>query len=376
MLDLEFSPEQEMLRDSLRSLLADACPLQTVRALEDDPVGFAPELWAQLGKLDLIGLLLPEAHGGSGMSLVEGVVLYEELGRSLAPTPHFVSAVLGGGVLAAAGSDEQQAALLPGIVSGETILSVAWLEPGGGFGARGVAMRAVPDGAGAYRLSGTKRHVAFAGAASHLVVLARTGDDPEAVDLFLVPTTAAGVASTQKMSIGSDTQFDVTFTDVAVTDADRIGAASSGWRTWNGAMHDGIILLAAQAMGGARQALDITVQYAKDRQQFDKPLGAFQALAHYLADAQTTVDGGATLVHEAAWARAAGRSVDKLAPMAKLFACQTYRDVTAMAQQVFGGIGFTLEFDIQLYFRRAKQLQISWWDTRYLEELVAAAVLD
>ena len=140
-------------------------------------------------------------------------------------------------------------------------------------------------------------------------------------------------------------------------------------------MHDGIILLAAQAMGGAHQALDITVQYAKDRQQFDKPLGAFQALAHYLADAQTTVDGASTLVHEAAWARSVGRPVDKLAPMAKLFACQTYRDVTAMAQQVFGGIGFTLEFDIQLYFRRAKQLQISWWDTRYLEELVAASVL-
>ena len=117
------------------------------------------------------------------------------------------------------------------------------------------------------------------------------------------------------------------------------------------------------------------MQYAKDRHQFDKPLGAFQALAHYLADAQTTVDGGATLVHEAAWARSVGRSVEKLAPMAKLFACQTYRDVTAMAQQVFGGIGFTLEFDIQLYFRRAKQLQISWWDSRYLEELVAAAVL-
>ena len=118
------------------------------------------------------------------------------------------------------------------------------------------------------------------------------------------------------------------------------------------------------------------MQYAKDRQQFDKPLGAFQALAHYLADAVTAVDGADTLVHEAAWARAEGRPVDKLAPMAKLFACQTYRDVTAMAQQVFGGIGFTVEFDIQLYFRRAKQLQISWWDTRYLEELVAAAVLD
>ena len=152
--------------------------------------------------------------------------------------------------------------------------------------------------------------------------------------------------------------------------------AGSGWATWHEVLADGIVLLAAQAVGGARYALDITVQYAKDRQQFDKPLGAFQAIAHYLADAATAVDGGEPLVHEAAWAGAEGRPVDRLAPMAKLFACQTFRDVTAMAQQIFGGVGFTLEFDIQLYFRRAKQLQLNWWDTGALEDLVAAAVLD
>jgi alkylation response protein AidB-like acyl-CoA dehydrogenase len=145
---------------------------------------------------------------------------------------------------------------------------------------------------------------------------------------------------------------------------------------WDEVMHDGIILLAAQAAGGARYALEITVQYAKDRQQFDKPLGAFQAIAHYLSDAVTTVDGAETLVYEAAWARDTGKSIARLAPMAKLFACQTFRDVTAMAQQVFGGVGFTVEYDIQLYFRRAKQLQISWWNDRYLEELIAADVLD
>jgi alkylation response protein AidB-like acyl-CoA dehydrogenase len=141
-------------------------------------------------------------------------------------------------------------------------------------------------------------------------------------------------------------------------------------------MLDGIIMLAAQAIGGARYALDITVQYAKDREQFDKPLGAFQAIAHYLADAVTAVDGAETLVYEAAWARADGRSIAQLAPMAQLFACKTFRDVTAMAQQVFGGVGFTLEYDIQLFFRRAKQLQISWWDDRALEELIAATLLD
>ena len=154
------------------------------------------------------------------------------------------------------------------------------------------------------------------------------------------------------------------------------GPPGTGWGTWDAVMHDGCILLGAQAMGGARQALDITVQYAKDREQFDKPLGAFQAIAHDLADAVTAVDGATRWSTRRPGRGAEGRPVETLAPMAKLFACRTYRDVTAMAQQVFGGIGFTVEFDIQLYFRRAKQLQLSWWDTRYLEELVASAVLD
>ena len=376
MLDLEFSAEQEMLRDTVRGVCATYCPMEVVRALEDDAVGYSPELWKQLGELDLVGLLLPEEHGGAGMSLLEGVVLYEELGRSLAPVPHLVSAVLCGQALALAGSPEQRARWLPVIASGEAVATPAWLEPESGFGPAGVQTRAVPDGDG-WRLHGTKRHVAFAAAASVLVVLARGGEGHADVDLFLVDPSAPGVRLTQQFSVASDTQYEVVLDDVLVGADARIGAPGSGWGTWDAVMHDAIVLLAAQAMGGARRALDITVQYAKDRRQFDKPLGAFQAIAHYLADAVTAVDGGSSLVHEAAWARATGRpEARRLAAMAKLFACQTYRDLTAMAQQVFGGIGFTVEFDIQLYFRRAKALQLSWWDTRYLEELVAAAVLD
>jgi alkylation response protein AidB-like acyl-CoA dehydrogenase len=323
----------------------------------------------------LIGLQLPEEYGGSALSALESVVVYEEFGRSLAPSPHFVSSILSGGALARAGSEEQKQEWLPRVVSGEAILTPAWLEPENGFGPKGVQVRAVPDGDG-FLLSGTKRHVAFAKAATALVVLARTGDGAAEVDLFLVDPTASGVTLTQQMTIASDSQYRVDLDGVRVTPADRIGAAGTGWATWDNVMHDGIILAAAQAVGGAQYAMEITVQYAKDRQQFDKPLGAFQALAHYLADGATSVDGAEVLVHEAAWARSEGRSVAKLAPMAKLYACQTFRDVTAVAQQIFGGIGFTVEFDIQLYFRRAKQLQISWWDTRYLEELVAASVLD
>jgi len=375
MLDLTFSPEQEMLRETVRGVVATTSPLSVVRELEDDPTGYSPELWKQLAHLDLIGLQLPEEYGGSGMTTLETVVLYEEFGRAIAPSPHFVSSVLSGGALARSGSADQKQAWLPAIVSGEAILTPAWLEPENSSGPKGVQLRAVPDGDG-WTLTGTKRHVAFASSASRLVVLARTGDGVDDIDLFLVDPAADGVTLTQQLTIASDAQYQVELSGVRVTGDDRIGDAGTGWVTWSAVMHEAIILAAAQAVGGAQYALDITVQYAKDRQQFDKPLGAFQALAHYLADAATNVDGAQVLVHEAAWARSEGRPVAKLAPMAKLYACQTFRDVTATAQQIFGGIGFTVEFDIQLYFRRAKQLQMSWWEPRVLEELVAAQVLD
>jgi alkylation response protein AidB-like acyl-CoA dehydrogenase len=376
MLDLDFSPEQEMLRQTTRDVLARHCPLDVVRDMEDNPTGYPLSLWTQLGELDLIGLLLPSEHGGSGMSLVEGVALYQEFGRALAPIPHFVSAVLSGGALAAAGSEALQAQWLGGLASGESIFTPAWLEPENGYSPGGVEVRAEADGPDGFRLSGVKRHVAFAAAADRLVVLARTGDDAEAIDLFLVDPTAVGVSLRQQFTIASDTQYEVTFENVALSADDRIGAAGTGWATWQDVLEPALVLLAAQAVGGARYALEITNQYAKDRQQFDKPLGAFQALAHNLADAVTNLDGAEQLVHEAAWAGASGRPLTSLAPMAKLFACRTFRDITAMAQQIFGGIGFTLDFDIQLYFRRAKQQQMMWSNDRALEDAVAAALLD
>jgi alkylation response protein AidB-like acyl-CoA dehydrogenase len=374
-LDLEFDQEQELLRQTVREVLAKHCGLDVVRAVEDDPVGYPEALWSQLSELDLIGLLLPEEFGGSGMTLVEGVALYEELGRALAPTPHFVSAVMSGGVLAAAGSQAQKEQWLRPVASGTVVLTPAWLEPENGFTPRGVELEATPTDGG-FRLSGVKRHVLFAAAAERIVVLARTGDEDEAIDLFLVDPKAAGVTLRQQFSLASDTQYEVTFADVAVGEEDRIGPAGSGWGTWQDVLQDGLVLLAAQAVGGARYALEITTQYAKDRKQFDKPLGAFQALAHYLADAVTNLDGAEQLVHEAAWAGANGRPLTSLAPMAKLFACSTFRDITAMAQQIFGGIGFTLEFDIQLYFRRAKVQQLMWSDDSVLQDAVADALLD
>ncbi len=374
-MDLDFSEEQDMLRDLVRGVCGSYSSLEAVREVEDDSTGYPPELWAQLAALDLTGLMIPEAYGGSGMTALEGAVVYEELGRALAPSPLFVSTVLAAGVLLRAGTDEQKQAWLTRLAKGEAIATTAWLEPKGGFGPKGVAARATADGDG-FVLDGTKWHVPFASAADVVVVLARTGDGTSDVDLFLVDPSADGVTLTQQFTMASDCQYQVELSGVRVDGAARIGGAGTGWAMWDAVLREGLVFLAAQAIGGARYALDITVQYAKDREQFDKPLGAFQAISHYLADAATAVNGGRILVYEAAWALANGHSIASLAPMAKLFACQTFRDTTAMAQQVFGGVGFTLEYDIQLYFRRAKALQISWLDDAALGELVAQQVLD
>ncbi len=375
MLNLDFTPEQDMLREAVRGLCGRLSPLERVRELEDDPDGIARELWDQLGELGLCGLMVPESLGGSEMSLIDGVVVYEELGRALAPVPHFVSCVLSAAAIVASGNGSA-AELLAEIAAGAAIVTPAWLEPESGFGPKGVSLTTAEAGTdGGFKLDGVKLHVAFAAAADHLLVLARTGPAPAEVDLFLVPAGADGVAMEQCLSIASDTQYVVNFDEVELPAESRLGAAGTGWRIWERAMAPGAILAAAQAVGGAEHALEITAEYARNRRQFGKALAEFQAISHYLADARTNLDGARILVHQAAWAHSTGRDTNRLAPMAKLYACRVFRDITAMAQQVFGGVGFTVDYDIQLYFRRAKQLQLSWWDTATCEDKIANAIL-
>jgi len=374
--DLAFTEEQDMLRDAVRGLCADAA--DSVRALEDDPKGYDEAFWQGLAAMGLTGLMTPEILGGSGMGLLDAVVVYEELGRSLVPSPHLASSVVAGGVLATAGSDAQQADWLPAMAAGEAVLSVAWLEPNNSSGPSGVQMAAVPDGDG-FVLSGPKRHVPYASSADRLVVLARTGaaeGGAEAVDLFLVDPTGEGVTLTLQPTVAGDTQYRVDLDRVRVEATDRIGPAGTGWATWSTVMADAIVLVAAQAVGAAEATHALTTEYAKERHQFDKPIGAFQSISHYLADGITAIDGARVLVHRAAWSRDEGRDVSMLAPMAKLFATQTCRDVTGVAIQVHGGMGFTVECDAQLYFRRAKSWQLNWFDDDHLEELIAASVLD
>ena len=348
-MDLAFTEEQDLLRGTIREVLQKYSSPEIVRELEDTDPGYRTDLWEELGRQGLLGLTIPEPDGGPGMTQLEQVILYEEFGRALTPSPHLVSCVLGAR-LAPRG-------WLPRVASGEEIVSVAWLEPERGEGPDGVTLES-RGGA----LSGEKTRVPFASAATKLLVLARDG-------LFAVDPAAT--ERTQLKVMGSDAEFLVRFDGAP---AERV--AEEAWPAFEDAMLDALIALAAFAVGGAERAHEMAVEYAKERVQFGRAIGGFQGIAHPLAETATEIQGAKVLVYEAAWARENGRQARTLAAMAKLYACDVFKRTTKVGQQVFGGIGFIRDLDMQLYFRRAKQLEISWWGPRVLEEIVAAAELD
>jgi alkylation response protein AidB-like acyl-CoA dehydrogenase len=281
--------------------------------------------------------------------------------------------VVSAGVLSRGGSAEQQSEWLPKVAAGEAIITPAWLEPDNSSGPTGVQMTATASGDG-FVLDGVKRHVFFAESAAALLVLARTD---AGIDLFLVDPKADGLTLTQQKSVAYDTQYRADFSGVQVGAADRVAIeAGAGWTTWHLALMDAAILAGAYAVGGSRRVHEISAEYAKERVQFDKPLAAFQSINHYLADGITEIDGAATLVYQAAWARDAQHTIERLAPMAKMFSTEVFRKVSSTAIQIHGGMGFTVECDAQLYFRRAKSLELNWFDTPHLEELIAAQLLD
>lgn len=371
-MDLDFSAEQSLLRDTVREICSGNSPLTLVRQLERDERGYAAPFWRALAEAGCLGLSIPEQYGGVGLGALEAVVAYEEFGRALAPSPHFESALLAAGLLLAAGSETQRQAWLPRIVDGSVVVIPCWQETAAS--PEPAAMRCRIEGEGeTLRLSGEKMLVPFAGSADRLLVLARHPLQQRCL-LALVPATAAGVTLTPQSNHADAPLFAVKFSAVAVRREDCLGWEEGIDAVWRAVFLRNLVPLAAQAVGGAERMLAMTNDYAKVRKQFDRPLGGFQAIAHYLADRATELEGAKTLVYQAAWAIDAGEPFERLALMAKLKACATFRKMTAVGTQIHGGIGFTSEADPQLFFRRAKHQQLMYGDPAWLEEGIAARV--
>ena len=370
-MELSLSEEQEMLVDLVRRICEDHGASADLRAAEASAAGFSEALWAALIEQGVGGVQIPAAYGGLGLGALEGAALYGELGRALAATPHFVSCMLAARLIALAGAADQKARWLPALAAGETCLSLASLEPGGDFSRAGVQLTAEASGEDVL-LTGRKHFAPYAGRVDALVVLARRRrGDEHAVIAAVVDAKAPGVSIVRQHDLAGEPHASVGFANVRVAAADLLNGGGDIWEHWRGAMFDSLIPLAAQAVGAARRAHELSVAYAKQREAFGRPIGGFQAIAHDLAEALVAIRGAEVLVWQAAWARDAGRPFHRLAAMAKFQACGVLRKVASLAIQVHGGLGYTTACDVQLYFRRAKSWQMLNWDLATLETEIA-----
>jgi len=374
-LDFGFSEEQEMLRQSARGLLEKECPSAAIRRLMDDERGYDPVVWKKMADLGWMGLVIPEEFGGAGLNYVDLVLVMEEMGRVVLPSP-FIWTAMVAEALRRAGSDAQKKALLPKIAAGELIATIAWQEPSASWDASSITMTARPAGTD-FILDGVKLFVNGGHIADCILIAARTGGTGEdGITLFALEAERAGITTTPLKTMDQTRKLaEVKFTGVKATTADMIGAVGEGWPVLSSILDRGKVMIAAEMMGGAQKVLDMTVEYAKVRAQFGRPIGSFQAVQHKCANMMIDVEGAKSAVYYAAWA-VSNDAPDAAvaAAVAKAAASDAFRRVSAEGIQLHGGIGFTWDHDLHLYFKRAKSSEFTFGDATYNRELIAQGI--
>jgi alkylation response protein AidB-like acyl-CoA dehydrogenase len=377
-MDFGFNADQEMLRATARKFLDNECTSEFVRARMAEDGGFTEEFWTKLAEQGWLGLIYPEQYGGAGLGFVDLTVLMEEMGRAVMPGPFFSTVVLGGLSIIEAGSDAQKKEWLPKIAEGHARVTLAWTEPSARWDAAGVTTSAKASGGG-FTLSGTKLFVPDAHVAQALVVVARTAESKnpeEGISLFLVPTNANGVSTTLLPTMDQTRKLcEVKLDNVSVPGGALLGAKDAGWTPLSRVVQRATVALCAEMCGGAQRVLDMTTEYAKIRIAFGKPIGSYQGVKHKAADMLVDVENAKSLTYYAAWA------VDENVPeaalaasMAKAYASDAFRKVSGAGIQLHGGIGFTWEHDLHLYFKRAKSSEFSFGDSTYHREKVAQLI--
>ena len=372
-MDLGLNEAQQMLKNSAREFLDAECPTTYVREMEEDERGYSPEMWRKVAEQGWLGLIFPEQYGGFGMNFLDLSILLEETGRVMLPGPMFSTVVMGGMTILDAGSDEQKQELLPQIGEGQLIVTLALTEPSARWDALGVETSATQSGDG-WTINGTKLFVPNAHVSDTYVVAARTGDGDRDISLFLVPSNAGGVSQTLLKTIASDRQSEVVLNNVGVPASALLGEANKGWDTIEKVLAWGAIGKCAEMVGGAQEVLDMTVEFAKQRTQFGRPIGSFQAIQHHCANMATDVEGSRYITYQAAWRLSEGLPAQQEVAMAKAWVSDAYRRVCALGHQCHGAIGFTKEHNMQLYSRRAKAAELAFGDTDHHLEAVAEAI--
>jgi alkylation response protein AidB-like acyl-CoA dehydrogenase len=373
-MNFELGEEQIMLKNSAREFLDKECPKKHVRAMMDDEKGYSPELWKKMAALGWQGLAFPEQYGGVGSSFLDLIVLLEEMGRALLPAPFLTTVVQAGRAILLAGNEQQKTDYLTKIANGDLVMTMAFIESSGGTEPADITLKA-KSANGSFVLNGKKMFVSDAHIADAYVVVARTKNaarKENGITLFLVDAKTNGIKVETLKTMSGEKLCAVDFDNVSVPAANVLGPVDKGWTVLKQVLEEAIIAECAWMTGGARWVLETTIEYAKSRIQFGHPIGTFQAIQHKLANVAVEVEGCTSLTYYAAWTATENDPNRTLAAsMAKAWVSDSYKHATFEGVQIHGGIGFTWDHDMHLYFKRAKHGEIVFGDADYHREKVA-----
>jgi alkylation response protein AidB-like acyl-CoA dehydrogenase len=358
-INLQFSEEQELIQRSARQFFDANFTPNDVRKYQNNPEEYPAALWRQMAELGWLGMPFAEAHGGLEFGYLDMYPLYLELGRSLATVPHLETVVLAGGLVQALGTAAQKSALLPAIAEGRSIVTPAFMEPDGTYGAEGIRLAAGKD----HKLTGTKILVNFAGVADRLLVSARSGGAGESgVSLFLVDPKGAGVTLERTPNSAGLPLYAVTFKDAA---GELLGPEGGAWPALDEAILKAGVLQAAMVAGAGERILEMTVDYANNRIQFGTPIGKHQAVQYLASDVAIHRHNTDLLALHAAWKIDTGQPFARDASYAKAAASKAISHMTWASHEVHAGIAFMVDYDLQLYTLRGKHWEFNLGDYRY-----------
>lgn len=366
-MDISLTETQQLIQKQAREFLEKQCPLTLVRQMEEDKLGYSPELWKKMANIGWMGLVFPEEYGGEGAEFLSLIILVEEMGRFLVPGP-FIPTTVGGLAIAEFGREDQKRSHLPSIAHGDLIVSLGLYDsPGLKLDEGSITTRAEPC-QGGFNLIGSKTYIPDFEAADKLLCVASA---PGGASMFILDTGSPGVRAEPLSTIALDKRSDVLLEKVRVSEQELLGREGQGWEIVDSILKWGACALSAYAVGAAQNSLDMALDYARQREQFGGPIASFQVLQHKFADMLVAVEGARLLAYQAAWRVSQGMPADFEVSAAKAWAGESFNKVASDAMRIYAGMGSTKECDIQLYYRRIKPLQMFLGDSQFHQQKIA-----
>jgi alkylation response protein AidB-like acyl-CoA dehydrogenase len=373
-MDFNFTEEQRILKETARSFLDSECPSSFVLEMEEDEQGYTQDFWQKMSELGWMALIVPEEYEGVGGGFLDLIVMLEEMGRACVPGPFFSTVVLGALSIMEAGNESQRGQFLPGIAAGEIKATLAHTEPGyTKYDPYLIEVSASPEG-NDYIIEGRKLFVPDAHVADHLICVTRTSGEKKSKDgisLFIVDTKSSGIKCTPVKTIAGNKDFDVVFDNVRVPHENLLGELHEGGVYLEKILQKATICKCAEMLGGAQKVLDMASDYAKEREQFGKLIGSFQAVQHHCANMLIDIEGSRYITYKVGWMLSKDISCAKEVAAAKAYVGDAFKKIVRLGHQILGATGYIIEHDMPLYSRRAKIAEMSFGDGNYCRQVVA-----